>query len=292
MAEPVSVTIVMTVRETYSLTLQTIRDLFRRTTRTPFRLIFVNYRVPDEILAEIRGLPSVEVVDSDSPYPSVSMYRCIPLLQTKYTVFLDNDLLFEDGWLENLVSCLETSGAGIAGPAYLWKTDKIHMYGGDIRVEPIYAKARRPFMMGSPETAAITGRRFEERHHLVDKPRTLLRTLKPRKCDFVEFHCLVIRTELLRRGVLDPALCVVHQHIDLSLRARQLGYDTWTTPDSVVTYVNDKPLQKGEREFFLARWDPAAAERDIRHFCNKWGVADGSGFDSVRAFLARHVSGI
>ena len=47
------VTIVMTVRENYSLTIYSIDSIIKFTT-TPYRFIFVNYKVPESILEEIK----------------------------------------------------------------------------------------------------------------------------------------------------------------------------------------------------------------------------------------------
>lgn len=56
-------------------------------------------------------------------------------------------------WLEKLIECMEFNNAGIVGPVYLWKKNKIHMYGGD---------------------ANITNNNFSERHYLVDQDKNIL----------------------------------------------------------------------------------------------------------------------
>ena len=48
------VTIVMTVRENYSLTIQSIDSIIKFTT-APYRFIFVNYKTPESILEEINN---------------------------------------------------------------------------------------------------------------------------------------------------------------------------------------------------------------------------------------------
>ena len=47
------ITIVMTIRENYSLTLQTIAELIKFTT-LPYRFIFVDYNTPDFMMQEIK----------------------------------------------------------------------------------------------------------------------------------------------------------------------------------------------------------------------------------------------
>lgn len=261
------VTIVMTIRENYCLTLNTIDSLIQFTT-IPYRFIFVDYKTPENIIQEIRNKPNIEIITSNSPYPSTSMKSIIPLIKTPYTVYLDNNILFSPQWLENLIICMENSNnAGIVGPVYLWKTNLIHMFGGNITVKNGH---------------------FTEKHYLIDYPAISIKKLQTRKCDYVEYHCLMVRTDLLKQDILDDSLRVIHQHIDLSLMAKRLGYNTYTTPHSAITYVNEAPILDSEHELFRERWDIEAGNSDIDHFCKKWGFANDSGFDDVRNFLQRH----
>ena len=262
------VSIVMTIRENYSLTLQTIESLIQNTT-LPYRFIFIDYKVPEFIIKGLTKYENIEIIVSENPYPSVSMYNVIPLINTKYTIFLDNNILFTPFWLEKLIECMEINNAGIVGPVYLWKKDKIHMFGGDTN---------------------ITNNNFSERHYLVNEPKNILNRLKPRKCNFVEYHCLMIRTDLLKKNVLDPALLIIHQHIDLSFAVKRLGYDTYTTPYSVITYVNDVKLADYEKEFFAIRWNNDIVEKDIDYFCKKWKLNNNNFFDNVRGFAKTHIA--
>jgi hypothetical protein len=262
------VTIVMTVRENYSLTIHTIDSLIEFT-KIPFRLIFVNYKVPEHILQEIQKRDMVEIFNSDSPYPSVSMKSVISEITTPYTVFLDNNITFTPLWLENLIICMELNDAGVVGPVYLWKTNLIHMFGGN---------------------TTVSGNHFVEKHYLCDQPEYIIKNLQTRECDFVEYHCLMVRTELLKRGALDDSLCIIHQHIDLSLMAKKMGYKTFTTPHSIITYENEAGINDYEADFFRERWNLDVAEKDIEYFCTKWGFDNDSGFDDVRNFLHRHTS--
>jgi len=102
----------MTVRENYSLTIQSIDSVIKHTT-VPHRFIFVNYKVPESILAEIKKRGVVEIFNNDSPYPSVSMKSVIPEITTPYTVYLDNNVTVSPLWLENLIVCMELNNAGV-----------------------------------------------------------------------------------------------------------------------------------------------------------------------------------
>jgi len=262
------VTIVMTIRENYSLTLQTIESLIEKTT-LPYRFIFIDYKVPEFIIKSLTKYENIEIIISDNPYPSISLYNVISQIDTAYTIFLDNNILFRELWLEKLIECMEFYNAGIVGPVYLWKKNKIHMYGGDTN---------------------ITNNNFSERHYLVDEDEKILNRLKPRKCNFVEYHCLMIRTDLLKKNVLDPSLLIIHQHIDLSFSVKELGYDTYVTPYSVITYVNDFKIEDYEKEFFKIRWNNDMVEKDIKYFCKKWKLNNNNFFDNVRNFAKTHIN--
>ena len=65
-----TIAIVMTIRENYSLTLQTIESLIKHTT-LPYKFILIDYKVPDFIMSEIYkyNILEIEIVKTDSPYP-------------------------------------------------------------------------------------------------------------------------------------------------------------------------------------------------------------------------------
>jgi GT2 family glycosyltransferase len=59
----------------------------------------------------------LEIIRFDDPlWPSQARRRIAGLLDTKYAVFVDNDVAILPGWLERLVECAEQTGAGIVGP--------------------------------------------------------------------------------------------------------------------------------------------------------------------------------
>jgi len=119
----------MTVREKYSTTLQSIQSLKANTPDDLYDFIIVDCGIPED-LSEIET-----IVTSDTTNPQLNRIKASKLVQTKYTIFLDNDIMFEPNWLQNLLQCAEETNAGIVGPAYLWNKDKIHMYGGTITIK-------------------------------------------------------------------------------------------------------------------------------------------------------------
>jgi hypothetical protein len=102
----------------------------------------------------------------------------------------------------------------------------------------------------------------------------------------------MIRTDLLKKNVLDPSLLIIHQHIDLSFAVKELGYDTYVTPYSVITYVNDFKIEDYEKEFFKIRWNNYMVEKDIAYFCKKWNLNNNYFFNNVRIFAKIHINSI
>ncbi len=82
---------------------------------------------------------------------------------------------------------------------------------------------------------------------------------------------------------------MIHEHIDLSLSAKKLGYATYTTPYSMITYVNEVELTEYDLSLFKERWNTVIAEKDIQYFCKKWGFHYNNTFDNVRNFVKNHI---
>lgn len=259
------VTIVMTIREKYSTTLTSMDSLFEHTT-IDFRFVFIDYMLPEEIKSTIQiKYPITEIIISNVSYPQYNRNLVIPTIDTEYTIFVDNDVIFRPLWLENLIQCFQETGAGIVGPLYLWNKDKIHMFGG---------------------TISLQNDRFFERHEMVNIEYKIDdEKLVRKKCDYVEYHCLGIQTNLLKQ-IFDPTFKIIHEHIDLSMQATKLGYDTYIEPLSVIVYLNDVEMEDYDYDFYKKRWDIQDMEKDINYFCTKYSISKTSqGFKDIRNFI-------
>lgn len=254
----------MTTREKYSTTLQSIENILANTPNL-HKLIYVDYQTPLDIRQLIPE--RVTIIDSSAWEPQLNRYSALPHITSEFTVFLDNDVLVEPYWLDRLLNCMNETGAGVVGPLYLWNGGRtIHMAGGKIK-------------------RGRNNHNFMEAHLHVDKPRHF--ALRRSKVDYMEYHCVLVRTNLLAE-ILDPAYKSIHEHIDLSLEAKRLGYDTYIEPTSVIQYLNNVSLTENDKVFFAQRWKLCDVEDDIRHFCSKWGYDNNECFDNVRNFVKTH----
>ncbi len=266
MTEP-PVTIVVVPRERFSITRRALESLYANTSG-PFRLVYVDGGSPAPIRrylaaeARARGFELVRTERYLTPNEARNIgFRHV---RTRYTVFMDNDVVPARGWLDRLVQCAEETGAWVVGPLYYIgepEREVIHMAGGDARIEE------------HPE-----GRRFVERHRLEGKPRAALQEpLVRAPCEQVEFHCMLIRTEVLgaRLGPLDEGLMSIAEHTDICLLARLHGGEVYFEPDSVVTYITTGRFGWSDYAYFLRRWSEGWNAASIEHFREKWGVAAG-----------------
>src|SRR5882672_11342487 len=130
-------TIVMTARERHALAEASIESIISATHR-PYRFMYLDVQSPDwlrETLARRSTEWGLEVLRFDEPYwPHEVRNRVVGTIDSDYVVFIDNDVLVDEGWLDALVACADETGAGIVGPLYLLgdgiRPPKIHMAGG------------------------------------------------------------------------------------------------------------------------------------------------------------------
>jgi GT2 family glycosyltransferase len=266
-AESPNVTIVAVPRERFSLWERSLETLFDYTD-VPFELVCVDARSPGptrrglERMARERGF---QLVRTDK-YLTPNQARNVGLerVRTPYVCFVDNDLFVTPGWLGHLVRCAEETGAWAVGPLYLEGKPEdriIHVAGGEIE-------------MGDGEAG---NRSFSTTHRfqgvrMDDVPEPLQRA----QCGFVEFHCLLARTDVFDKiGPLDEELMSTREHLDFCLEVREAGGEVWFEPSSIVTYVTPPPVAPRDVPYFWLRWSESWSQRSLEHFCRKWGLEPG-----------------
>jgi GT2 family glycosyltransferase len=257
------VTIAVVPRERFNMAVPSLESVYRHTAE-PFDLVYVDGNSPRSVQRELERLSTAhgfELVRSDR-YLSPNQARNLALEQvdTEYVCFIDNDLIVTDGWLEALLDCARQTGAWLVGPLY-YEGDPadriIHMAGGDIELsgEP----GRRRF---------ATDHRFQGRAVAgLDRP------LEREPVDFVEFHCVLARTDVFQElGRLDEQLWSTREHLDLCLDVAEAGGSVWFEPASEVTYSTPPPVAIRDIPYFWLRWSEAWNQRSLEHFTAKHGI--------------------
>ena len=257
----------MTARERHSLADTAIDSVL------PSHAPAVSLRLPDvqspawlrTRLAERAAAGEIEVVRFDEPlWPQEARLRIADSIDTDYVVFLDNDVQVAPGWLARSSAAPTRPGAGVVGPLYLWgdgvKPPTIHMAGGVIQ---------RAFGSRGPRTRRAASPRWRRSPHRGPQ------AWPAAPCDYVEFHCMLVRTSLLRGDpVLDTRLRCVHEAYRCIACRKARGYATVFEPAALVTYLAFAGYSPRRARVLRARWSAAEAEANIATFCRKWNVVD------------------
>ncbi|MDQ6780067.1 MAG: glycosyltransferase [Candidatus Eremiobacteraeota bacterium] len=181
----------------------------------------------------------------------------LPRTQTKYVVFVDNDVSVSAGWFEKLIACAEETGAWAVGPLYLIDDPAkqlIHTVGADLKII---------------EEDGV--RRLHERHLFSHQPVSKVKDqLVRRPIDLVEFHCMLVRRDALDRlGPLDEGLISFFDHIDFCLQVAQAGGTIFSEPTAVVTHLAPPPFSWSDLPCFFLRWSDAWMKPSITRFAQK-----------------------
>jgi hypothetical protein len=243
---------------------RSIANIYENTT-SPFNLIYVSSGAPEPLQrslereSERRGFQLI----STPHYLSPNQARNLALteVRTEYIVFLDNDVLVTRGWLESLLGCAQETGAWAVGPLYMigeFERATIHMAGGRLFVKEELGK-----------------RVLVDEQYLFDTPISEAKMrLCRRACEYVEFHCMLVRTDAFDRvGPMDEKLLNLHEERDFCLSVLHAGGGVYIEPRAVVTYVPPPPCEWWDLPYFMLRWSEAWTLASVRHFNAKWDIA-------------------
>jgi GT2 family glycosyltransferase len=259
--------LVVAPRERFSYTRQSLESIFAETS-IPFELVYVDGGSPAGVRdylqqqAQERGFKLIRT----EHYLSPNEARNIGLkhVKTPYVLFIDNDVEVTPGWLTWLFSCAEETQATVVCPLTCIGSplhQKIHLAGGEARIvlEVEGNKARR---------------KVHEKHYFVNRPVEAVQDqLQRRACEFAEFHCMLVRTEIFDRiGPLDKKLLSTREHIDFCLNVTQAGGTIYCEPESVVTYVPDILYRWSDLSYFMLRWSDEWERKSLKHFRKKWNL--------------------
>ena len=258
------VTIVVVPREQFRISGRALETLYART-GYPFSLVYVDTGSPRatrrhlESEARKRGFTLIRT----ERYLTPNQARNLGLARvkgSKYVVFLDNDVLVSPGWLEALVRCADETDAAAVGPVTCIGDPEgqiVHSAGGLAHID---------------DSNGV--RRFVHENHFENARLDAIWPLLQRSpTELVEFHCLLIRADVLARiGTLDEAILNDPHHVDFCMTVLEAGSRIYLEPTSVVTQIAPPPVAWSDLTFFLQRWNGPATRRSLRHFTRKWGI--------------------
>jgi GT2 family glycosyltransferase len=271
MTEPI-VTLIVVPRERFSCTQESLESIYQHT-ELPFKLIYVDGNSPRKVRRYLEAKAqekNFKLIRTDY-YLSPNHARNIGLshVDTKYLVFLDNDVVFSPGWLRALVNCAEETGATVVSPLMCEKKpvhQRVHFAGGESHVV-VDVKGRRH----------LREKMYKQGQNAVQLRPQLQRT----QTELSEFHCTLVRTEIFEQiGYLDEAMLNTKEHLDFCMNVTNVGGTVYFEPDSLVTYVPGPPLELSDLHFYMLRWSDAWTLGSLQRIREKWDLCEDGYFQT------------
>ena len=266
--EPI-VTVVVVPRESFNMFCEVVKRIYDLTPPI-FKMIIMEGNAPQKVrnqLQEIAGKHSdCKIVYSDRwRYPHELVNQVIPMIDTPYVVFIDNDVEVLEGWLENLIATAEKEKVGCVHPLYLTvrahdPSQKIHIAEGKLYREK---RGERWFI---DTVATYSGK------PLKDYP-----DRKAKSSDFFEWHCVMFSKALLDKiGPLDDLS--IAEHLDYALRIAQAGEKIFLEPRAVVAYEYERiwRFRGADRRYMLYRWNLEKVLESNGRLQKKWNLDEES----------------
>ncbi|WP_375291102.1 glycosyltransferase family 2 protein [Qipengyuania sp.] len=295
-AEPLA-TVIVTQRERFGMTEESLDSLYDHIGNNVDVVVVDGNSPPTkkaylERTAKARGFTLIRRETFLTPNQARNLG--VAAAKTKYVAFVDNDVIYSGGWLENLIACAEETGAAVVAPLTchgLPAHSEIHHAGGD-------------YALGGEIDAFIAAndgrkRPFDEvMHGHGDKVDQWQGKLSRKITGMCEFHCVLVRKDVFEKtGPLDEELLSTKEHIDFSMSVRQAGEEVWFEPSSVITYVfpcRARPLNREDWPFFALRWSSAYGSRSLKHLIAKWRLQTKPDYvaEKEHIYATRRMQGI
>ena len=211
------VSIVVPVFNNLKITLECLLSLQKYTdARTPFEIIVADDASTDETQSVLQLVPNIIYVrNTDNVGFLMNCNGAASMARGEFVLFLNNDVQVTRDWLVGLVSVFATSDQiGAAGPRILYPSGHLQEAGGLVKADC---------------TTQLIG--------LNDDP-TLERYSFARRVDYCSGACLILRRSIFTEvggfsEFLRPAYC---EDLDLCLKLKEVGYETWYTPEATVLH--------------------------------------------------------
>ena len=263
------VTLVVVPRERWSYARESLESIYQHT-RHPFELVYIDGRSPRhlrrylETQAQEKGFHLLRTEYFLTPNGARNLG--LNQVQTKYVVFVDNDVVVTPGWLDTLVSCAEQTGAAVVGPLTCQERPLhtiIHCAGGESGISIEHRD-------GSQMRQVI-----ERIYHQGKQVADMRPGYRRQKTGLAEFHCVLARTDAVQEiGGLDEGLMNTKEHVDFCMSIEQTGGAIYFEPDSLVTYVFAPPLRWTDLPYYMMRWSDRWELNSLYHLRDKWNLSE------------------
>lgn len=273
-----SVAIVVIQRERYSPTMACLSRLMSATSY-PFHLIYVDGNSPKPIHQYLQRMAKRHVniklirLERHLRVNEARNFALSMLPDVDYVAFLDNDVLVEPGWLEQLISCAEKKQADVVTPLVLegngqGPAQQIHIAGLKLN---LLQKAN--------------GRQQLSQGQLLHRQPIPQHPLHRKSVDGIEGHCFLVRTGMLKAIKFDPLVDEPFSYIDLSLQLKEQERRVLLEPAAQVTFLNpqlDPSFDPTDLALYQFRWSDRSLRETLRYLERKWNLCPHrSGLDAV-----------
>ena len=187
----VEVTIVCLVRHGYATSAMTVEHLYANT-EVPFKLIFADIASPPSVRAYLEEQASgranfTHLRFDEFQSRQTARLAALKLVDTRFVVLIDNNMLCEPEWLENLLRAQRETDAAIVSPLILTHGGDVHFSAGLVVREPAQKwwqkpQVERPHQQPGVRAASNVAENQPVRIDI----------------DFAESHCCLALTDGLR----------------------------------------------------------------------------------------------
>ncbi len=251
--ETPDVSVVIPVYGQAAVTLHCLRSIAKARVGRSLEVIVVDDRSPDvtpQLLERVSGIRVARPEENGGFIRACR--RGGDAARGRFLVFLNNDTVVTDGWLDALIWTIETlPGAGIVGARLLYPNGQVQEVGGIV------------FRDGS-------GAHFHRRSFPSEASDFA------REVDYVSGACLALRTEDWRAlgGFDERYLPAYYEDTDLCFRMRALGKSVWVQPAAEIFHlegathgrdlnVGIKRHQVDNHERFFERWQETLKDHPV-----------------------------
>ncbi|OOY35526.1 glycosyltransferase family 2 protein [Solemya velum gill symbiont] len=257
------VSIIVSPRERFTSIIVSLQSLFA-TIPADIPVIVVEGCSPESVCEQLKELQEqrpFEWIRTDYFItPQEARNIGFDMVQTELVVFTDNDIHYQTGWLEALISNREQYDSDLVAPLICIgppEASIIHHAGGRLVIKK--EKGSKPHVT--------------ERHRLMDRPiAELSDIMAPNENEIVEFHCFLARSDYIRRvGPMDERL-ITREQIDFGLRSKIAGCKVTFEKSAVVTYMAKVPFEEVDLPYMVFRWSDELATRSLQAFTGTWEI--------------------
>lgn len=183
--------------------------------------------------------PNIRIIELDQNYGFTGGYnRALQQVQAEYFILLNSDILVPDGWLQPLVTFMDSNkGVGICQPKMLSLTQHLSISNsGKGEEEFEYAGAAGGFIdrWGFPFCRGRVISTIEKDSGQYNSPMQVF---------WASGACMVVRSSVWNNlGGLDESFFAHMEEIDFCWRAQLSGYEVWAVPESFVYHLGGGTL--------------------------------------------------